>query len=366
MASVQKYEIASGIRWRVRYRTPDGRSTMKRGFSTKREALSWAAENTVSMDRGTYIAPSAGRTTFAHVSRDWLMGKVNLKPRTRAGYQHSLDSRVLPQWGHRAVSAITHAEVQKWIADMSAGGLAPNSVRIHFNVAHAVLKYAVKVKAIPANPAEDVNLPRGQQKRRRYLTHAQVEELAQKCERASTDGAAIVYVLAYTGVRWGELSALRASTVDTQRRRLEIDRSVARVGGELHFTAPKNGEARTVAFPAFLSPIITARADRLAPDDLLFSSAKGTPLSGHNFRARVFRPAIEACRQADPSFPLITVHDLRHTAASLAISSGANVKVLQRMLGHASAAMTLDVYADLFDEDLDAVADRMDAARRAV
>jgi integrase len=61
----------------------------------------------------------------------------------------------------------------------------------------------------------------------------------------------------------------------------------------------------------------------------------------------------------------MTIHDLRHTAASLAISSGANVKAVQRMLGHASAAMTLDIYADLFDDDLDAVAEALDQARSA-
>lgn len=58
----------------------------------------------------------------------------------------------------------------------------------------------------------------------------------------------------------------------------------------------------------------------------------------------------------------MTVRDLRHTAASSAISAGANVKAVQRMLGHASAAMTLDVYADLFDDDLDQVAGRLDEA----
>jgi integrase len=66
--------------------------------------------------------------------------------------------------------------------------------------------------------------------------------------------------------------------------------------------------------------------------------------------------AVKRCRKADPEFPRITAHGLRHTAASLAISAGANPKVVQRMLGHASAAMTLDVYADLFDSDLDEVA----------
>jgi integrase len=70
-------------------------------------------------------------------------------------------------------------------------------------------------------------------------------------------------------------------------------------------------------------------------------------------------------RRADPTFPRVTEHALRHTATSLAISAGANPKVVQRMLGHASAAMTLDVYADLFDSDLDAVADRLDTALAA-
>ncbi|HME80299.1 MAG TPA: tyrosine-type recombinase/integrase [Mycobacterium sp.] len=69
--------------------------------------------------------------------------------------------------------------------------------------------------------------------------------------------------------------------------------------------------------------------------------------------------AVERCQKADKTFPRVTAHDLRHTAASLAIASGANPKVVQRMLGHASAAMTLDVYADLFDSDFTAVADKL-------
>ena len=68
---------------------------------------------------------------------------------------------------------------------------------------------------------------------------------------------------------------------------------------------------------------------------------------------------MERCQNADKTFPRITAHDLRHTAARLAVSAGANVKVIQRMLGHACAAMTLDVYADLFDDDFTQVADKL-------
>jgi integrase len=76
-------------------------------------------------------------------------------------------------------------------------------------------------------------------------------------------------------------------------------------------------------------------------------------------------PAVKACQKADESFPSITPHDLRHTAASFAVSAGANVKAVQRMLGHAKASMTLDVYTDLFDADLDDVANNLDAAIRS-
>jgi hypothetical protein len=87
---------------------------------------------------------------------------------------------------------------------------------------------------------------------------------------------------------------------------------------------------------------------------------QGAVLRNRNARSAWFDAAARAI--GEPGF---TPHELRHTAASLAIKAGANVKAVQRMLGHASAAMTLDRYADLFDDDLDDVADRLDALRAA-
>jgi integrase len=94
----------------------------------------------------------------------------------------------------------------------------------------------------------------------------------------------------------------------------------------------------------------------------VFTNARGGVLLATNYRTRIFGPAVQNCQKADETFPRITPHSLRHTAASLAVSAGANVKAVQRMLGHAKASMTLDVYADLFDDDLDVVADQLDTA----
>ncbi len=118
-------------------------------------------------------------------------------------------------------------------------------------------------------------------------------------------------------------------------------------------------------FPAALADELAALMVGKGRDALVFTDLRGGVLRNSNWRARVFEPAVTNCQTADDTFPSITPHDLRHTAASLAVSAGANVKAVQRMLGHAKASMTLDVYADLFDEDLDSVAASLDAAIRS-
>jgi integrase len=113
---------------------------------------------------------------------------------------------------------------------------------------------------------------------------------------------------------------------------------------------------------ALLLPVrqfIMVEKDR---EDLVFASQRGDVFRVSNYRKRFFTAAVEKRQAADKTFPTITPHDLRHTAANLAVSAGANVKAVQRMLGHAKASMTLNVYADLFDDDLDSVAVRLDAA----
>jgi integrase len=120
-----------------------------------------------------------------------------------------------------------------------------------------------------------------------------------------------------------------------------------------------------VPFPRFLvEPLAAARQDKVR-DDIVFPADGGGYAKSPGV-STWFSGAVSRCiasAEADPTaptFPRITPHDLRHTAASLAVSAGANVKAVQKMLGHASAAMTLDVYADLFDKDADAVADAHD------
>ena len=134
-----------------------------------------------------------------------------------------------------------------------------------------------------------------------------------------------------------------------------VEGSLAEVNGRLVFGTTKAHASRSVPVPGFLREHLATAMTGKGRDDLLFTSPQSEPLRLSNFRQRVFDPAV-----CSAGLDGLTPHGLRHTAASLAVNSRANVKSVQRMLGHASAAMTLDVYADLFDDELDDVAGRLD------
>ena len=165
-------------------------------------------------------------------------------------------------------------------------------------------------------------------------------------------------LLGCTGLRRGEAAALLVRRVDLLRGRIEVAGSVTDVDGRMIFGSPKSHARRRVAVPRFLRDDLAVQLVGLGPDDLVFASRAGTPLRVQNFRRDWFDRAAHAVGLSG-----LTPHELRHTAASLAIASGASVKGVQSMLGHASAQMTLDRYGHLFPDELDAVADRLDAAR---
>jgi integrase len=351
MGTIEPYATAAGRRYRVRYRTPDRRQTSKRGFTTKRDAERYLAAVEVSKDHGQWMDPTKSRVTVAEWAERWFRAQIQLKPTTRSGYRHGLDKHVLPRWGTVRLSEVEHSEVQAWVNALAVN-LAPSTVRQTHLVLSGVLKFAVEDRRIPQNPSDAIRLPRVVRKSRGYLSDGEVLRLAEACGQYVD----VVMFLAYTGLRWGEMAGLKVGRLDIERRRIDVAEAVSDPRGVVVWGTPKSHERRSVPFPEFLQAPLVRRCMHKHPEDLVFMGPDAGVLRSGNFRSRTFDKALASIRAADPDFPKVTPHDLRHTAASLAISAGANVKSVQRMLGHASAAMTLDVYADLFDDDLDAVA----------
>ena len=243
-----------------------------------------------------------------------------------------------------------------------------------------MLKYAIRAKRLAVNPADDVELPalsRVGAVTGRFLTHRQVHELALAAGRFRT----LVLVLAYCGLRFGEAAALRRRDVNVQQARIWVRASATRVAGQCIVESDtKNHTDRQVPVPAAVLRLL----ERELPADagaLAFPGRNGRHLPNNEFR-RVFDRAVQTVRAATeaqrekesdetaeeavtPVFPVITPHDLRDTCASLAISAGANIKVVQTMLGHKTATMTLDLYGHLYPGDLDRVADALNTGAQS-
>lgn len=356
MATIEKYETTTGAtRYRVRYRTPNRSQTTKRGFTTKRDAEAWANQLEVDKRKGAYVAPAAGRVKLGQFAGEWLNSKHKLKPSTRARYQVVLDT-FIAEHSEIPLGDISRQLVREWATELSADH-APASVHKTIGVLRQVLAMAVRENRLVMNPVDGVELPSVQSVEQRFLTLEQLHALASAAE----DNRALVYVLGTCGLRFGEAAELRwGRDVDLQKLQIRVTRSVALVDNKFVVGSPKNGKGRTVSLPAFV-------ADLLTPGDadaLVFPDSAGGYMRGTNVRRRWWADAVTKAQL----FPRITtvsdrdivvydfkIHELRHTAASLAIQAGANIKSLQNMLGHESAALTLDRYGHLYGSDVEAV-----------
>lgn len=359
MATISKYETGSGAtRYRVRYRTPDRRQTDKRGFRTKRDAGAFANQLEVDKRRGAYVAPAAGRVKLGEFAQAWLDAKHNLKPSTRDRYQRVLDVHIALK-KDVALGDISRAWVRDWVAVLSQQ-MAATTVHKVVGVLRQVLAMAVDDNRLVANPCDGVELPStAAVEDQRFLTLEQLHSLA----GAAGPWRPLVYVLGTCGLRFGEAAELRWRDIDLERLQIRVARSVVLVDGVFEVGPPKSGKPRTVGLPAFVADLLRGSVGE--PDSLVFADTGGGYLRANNVRRRWWARAVEDAQvypevvtAEDGSERVVysfKIHELRHTAASLAIQAGAHIKSLQNMLGHASASLTLDRYGHLYGSDVEAV-----------
>lgn len=342
-------------RWRVRWYDPDGKAKSK-AVVRKPDADALAARMESELSSGAYRAPEAGRMKFSEAAESWFAAQSSPRNTSKIIYRSALDVHILPRWGETRVDRIRREDIAEWLNGLDVG--ASQKRQVH-GVLARVLEWCVPDR-IPSNPAKSVPLARRPEGRKVYLTAEQVEALADATDEATS--RVLILVLAYVGVRLGEAMAIKARNVDIKARRVRIESTLVEATGGLSENPPKSGKARTVPLPpsvaAELEPLVKACP---GPDAYVFTSSTGTPLRQGNWRRRAFEPAVKS---AELDTLGLTPHSLRHTAASLSIAEGADIKVVQTMLGHASATMTWDRYGHLFPDRLDEVAGKLDEARK--
>ena len=357
-------KLPSG-RYRARVYGPDA-ERVTRTFATKADADAWIAIQRTDISRGEWIDPNLRSTPFADWAKDWL-DHIRVRPNTYRQYEVSLRVHVLPVFGKRPVGSITRAEVRKFIAGLLDGGAAPGTAANARKVLRLVLTEAVEANALKANPCDRVRVPRGRREEMVFLTPEQINVLAHEIanpprprrhpQKTYPQYGLLVRFAAFSGLRPGEIAALRVGRVNVLRATVDVTETVSETDDGLVYTDPKTYERRTVPIPRSLArelgELIAQRSD---PSDFVFTSPDGGPLVHSNYYSRQFKPAV--LRSGLPKGT--RAHDLRHTAVALMVSQGAHLLSVKERLGHSSINVTYDRYGHLYPSLEEALTDRLD------
>jgi len=358
MAWARRHVAADGTEsFRGYYRDPDGRTRSAGTFTSTRAAMRAANKEQGKVGDGTWLDPVLGKITFADFVENVWFPSRHLEATTAVAYRSNLDKHFLPAFGNRPLGKILPSTIQEWVTTAVAGGLSPRSVKKYHVMLSSIFKRAVRDRVIAFNPCEETELPKIIARQTRTITPEEYRRILDAIPDRFKD---LLVTDIQTGLRWGELIALRPRHVDFLRRTITVQETIVEVSKKHSPTGermivkayPKNNKPRVLGVRQDLLDLLAARIARLGlgRDDLLFPStetAGGNPLSRNTFRTRVWLPAID---KAQIDFP-VRPHDLRHAHASWLLAGGADLKGVMDRMGHAQIMTTQKYLHALPDAD---------------
>lgn len=376
-------------KWRARYDDPTTGKERARHFDRKIDAQRFLDEVTTSVVTGQYVDPRAGRVLVRDYAAQWEATLVG-RPSTLSIADVAMRLHVLPELGARPMASVRRSDVQALVKRLEAF-LQPGTIGNVYDVLRRMFGAAVDDKVIAESPCRRINLPPEQRAEVVPPTLAEVDELAASVPPRYR---AVVVLLAGSGLRIGEVLGLKITDVDFLRRELRVERQRLQNG---QMGPPKTDESYRAV------PLGRVVVDELAAhlaahgdgSEWLFTTERGAPLTYGSWTsvweaaqrqplAQRRRHRCPHCR-VDAGRPCVTsrgqraqidhaardamargadavdTHALRHFYASCLISGGASVYLVSRLLGHASASITLKVYAHLWPGDDDRARDIVDA-----
>jgi integrase len=348
VASIRKW----GNGYQVRYRGPDGKQRAQT-FDMKRDANRFAATVEVDKATGTWVAPEDGLTLLRDWAKDWEATLVGVRATTRERDVSMLRNHVLPRFGDLPLAKIEHLAVVAWVAELSKR-LAPSSVHKCHQILAKLLDAAVNARKLQHNVARGVRLPQVIRQEQRFLDATQVAALADAIDVRYRHA---VLLMAWCGLRIGEIGGLRWEDVDLRARHLTVERTVVEVASGIDFHEPKTRSGRRrVPLPKIVVEALLA-----APKDAVYvvPAPGGGPLRVRAWVSRIWKPASEMA-----GLHGLTPHHLRHTAVALWIAAGAKPNEIAARAGHANVNVVLNVYGHLYESDRDALTDALDRMAR--
>lgn len=338
----------------------------KSGFRT-RAAAQGALNNVLhALQHRQYVEPEKV-TVATFLSDQWLPAKrSNLKPTTIRSYVTHIDRHVVPYIGTLQLQAVGGDRLNELYAKLTEAGLAPASVRRVHAMLSKAFGDAVRWKKLVSNPAAAADPPK--------LKSQHVEEMAfwtpqqARAFLESVEGdfyASLWRTYLATGMRRGEVLALRKRDVDLDGRTLVVSRSIVTVDYVPQISTPKNGKTRAIdldvkTVAALRSQMTESRLamglGKPSDDDLIFVTPEGKPIHPDS-ASKMWNAAVKRA-----GLRRIRLHDTRHTHVAIAIAAGADPKTIQVRLGHHSVAFTLDRYGHLFPARQREIADAVGEA----
>ncbi|MFC1902366.1 tyrosine-type recombinase/integrase [Chloroflexota bacterium] len=371
------YKRAKGS-WTIIYDLPVDTITGKRQQKsqtirgTKRDAERALREILISIEQGSYVKPN--KITLGELLRQWLKeyASMNTTDRTQESYTSIIERHLIPALGRVSLVDLQPQHIQSYYADKLSkgrsdgkGGLSARSVVYHHRILSKALDYAVKMGLVVRNVAKVVEPPRVSRVTMQTLSPEEVTRFLDAARE--TDYYVYFSTLLYTGLRRGELLALRWRNLDLDSGTLTVVETAYRLGnGEYRIKEPKTPQSRrTVTLPTSLVELFKVyRADQellriqldvsLNADDFVFIRPDGSPINP-NAITLAFRRIIKRADLKD-----LRIHDLRHTHATLMLRAGIHPKVVSERLGHANIGITLDIYSHVLPGMQEAAAEKFD------
>jgi integrase len=342
------------LRIRARWSEPDGTQRAKH-FATREEAAAYLRLIDSQLRHGLYRPAKSSKSMMHVYIRNWMANQMT-RPSTVDRITSLCEYRLIPRFGRFQIGSVTTAEIQKWIHELQAEGLAPSTINSYYRLFSSLMLGAVREGLIERSPCQFVKLPRIDNDHSvvRPLTPDDVRRIATAVDDRFY---ALIIVMSQLGLRIGEACGLTWDRVDLVNRSVVIDRQMVTPSKG----SPVLGPPKTKSSNRRL-PLSQTAHDALVqhrqkyppgPAGLVFTSSRGNGLGrttfGGVFRDAARKVGIEA-----------TSHDLRHHCASLLIGAGCPVTTVQHFLGHKNASETLDTYAHLWAQDDDRIRHALD------
>lgn len=330
--------------WVAKLETPFGQIEFK--SNNLQEVIDWILRKKTELSLGLFVDEATAELKIKEFVLIWQKRKVRAQPRTMQGYLLMIKNQINPYLGDKKLVSLSSTDVRDWVGELVSRGTGAATVQKSVALLKQIMKAAFDDELIRRNPVVGIETPAVIPADKMPLTALELGSLSKAC----TGFEVMVMLMGLMGLRISEVRALTAEDFDLRSWELSVRSGFTH---DLEYrriqSTTKTKAVRQIPIPEPLRDELFEHLRGMSPKSIVFKGIKGGILNDSWFRKKVFSPAVKSL-----GLSRVTLHTLRHTCASLLISSGASITSVSRILGHSSVVQTLNTYSHYYKEDVQA------------